>query len=243
MGIVEPSAGVPHTPSLTGARPDRATWRAGPGWSPRAAALMAGIGLLTMAITALVADQLLVQAAATGSPAAASAALRGAALLFLATAGLDLLVALALFSLLLPVHRDLSAAAAVLRVVYTTMLLLATSHLLGPLAGPAPVAVDAAVETFRTTWDLGLAVFGAHLAVVGVLVWRSRFMPRWLGGLLVLSGAGYLVDGVGVIAAADYGLRLSLATFVGEVALLGWLLVRARRLPAAADGPAHDGDR
>jgi hypothetical protein len=243
MAIVEPSAGAQPTPSLPGVRAERPAWRAGPGWSPRAAALLAGVGLLTMAITALVADQLLTQAA-TGAPDAASAALRGAALLFLVTAGLDLLVALALFSLLLPVHRDLSASAAVLRVVYTTMLLLATSHLLEPFADLAPASVDAAIEAFRTTWDLGLAVFGAHLAVVGVLVWRSRFMPRWLGALLILSGAGYLVDGIGVIAASGYGLRLSLYTFVGEVALLAWLLVRARRLPGArADGPARDGDR
>jgi hypothetical protein len=52
-------------------------------------------------------------------------------------------------------------------------------------------------------------------------------MPSWVGALTALAGVGYLVDSVSV--ALEAPLSVSEFSFVGEVVLLGWLLVRGLR--------------
>ena len=70
--------------------------------------------------------------------------------------------------------------------------------------------------------------FGVHLALLGVLVASSGFMPRWLGALLVVGAAGYLLEGFGAIVAP--GSADVLATIVlvlaipAELAFTGWLV-------------------
>lgn len=71
-----------------------------------------------------------------------------------------------------------------------------------------------------------------HLLLVGIVVHRAADFPRWLGGLLLLAGAGYTVDALAAVLAPDRWWAVSSVTFVGEVALAGWLLVRVARDPS-----------
>ena len=50
-------------------------------------------------------------------------------------------------------------------------------------------------------------------------------MPKIFGILLVIAGAGYLVDGFGAVLVQDYPISIGAFTFVGEVALIFWLLI------------------
>ena len=94
--------------------------------------------------------------------------------------------------------------------------------------------VVAALERFEWTWDLGLAVFGAHLVLTGVLAWLvGGTGPKVIGVLVGIAGLGYLVDGIGMAFVDGYTLELALYTFVGELALMGWLFVRAFARPKA----------
>jgi hypothetical protein len=52
-----------------------------------------------------------------------------------------------------------------------------------------------------------------------------------------VAGLGYLVDGLGTLLLPGYAAVVAQFTFVGEVALIGWLLIKGRRLPAPA--PTH----
>ena len=54
-------------------------------------------------------------------------------------------------------------------------------------------------------------------------------MPKIFGILLVIAGAGYLVDGFGAVLVQDYAISIGAFTFVGEVALIFWLLISGRR--------------
>lgn len=56
----------------------------------------------------------------------------------------------------------------------------------------------------------------------------ARLAPPLLRLLLVVAGLGYVVDGVGSVASADYGAGVGRLAFVGEVVLLVWLLIRSR---------------
>jgi hypothetical protein len=67
-------------------------------------------------------------------------------------------------------------------------------------------------------------LFGVHLVLVGVLCWRSDVVPRLIGVLVALAGIGYFVDSVGVLVTPSYGADLAAVLFVGEVALMVWLL-------------------
>jgi len=72
--------------------------------------------------------------------------------------------------------------------------------------------------------------FGVHLAILGWLVHRSGFMPRFLGWLLALAALGYLLEGFGAILAPAAGDLLATLVLVlaipGELAFTGWLLVK-----------------
>jgi hypothetical protein len=56
----------------------------------------------------------------------------------------------------------------------------------------------------------------------------EHVVPRFVGLLVALAGAGYLVDSLGGLLYATYTFELASLTFTGEVV---WLLVFAARTP------------
>ena len=72
--------------------------------------------------------------------------------------------------------------------------------------------------------------FGVHLVVLGFLLYRSRYVPRALGVLIVVAGGGYIVDSLPHFFVADYGglvrAILLAPAVVGELGLTAWLLVK-----------------
>ena len=75
--------------------------------------------------------------------------------------------------------------------------------------------------------------FGASLLMLAVLLWRSDLFPQWLGVLVAVAGAGYLVESFGMVLAPSeeglYGMIVTITAVVGEFALTGWLLIRGVR--------------
>jgi len=86
-----------------------------------------------------------------------------------------------------------------------------------------------AVNEYDTVWHVGLNLFGVHLLLLGILAYRSAVMPRIFGILLVIAGLGYLADGFGAVLVPGYALGVSRFTFVGEAALMFWLLIKGSR--------------
>lgn len=208
-------------------------------WSPRTAALVAGVGLAVMAVLGGFANfAAIVGLIAPGDARQTAENISAAPVLFWAgvasfvlVALLDLLVAGALYTLFKPVSRRLSAAAGWLRTVYAMLLLVAVSQLvfgftlLGDPAAALPV-----LESFTTIWVISLGLFGASLVLVGYLAVRSGFVAKVFGILLAVAGAGYLADAVGMATIPGFAAVFAQFLFVGEVALIFWLLIRGRRL-------------
>lgn len=74
--------------------------------------------------------------------------------------------------------------------------------------------------------------WGLWLLPLGILVYRSRFLPRFIGIWLVANGAAYVVLSiVGVLWPPYHGLLYKLATplILGEVVLMLWLVVVGAR--------------
>ena len=143
---------------------------------------------------------------------------------------LDVIVAAALLILFEPVNRRLSTMAAWFRAVYAAVYLVAISQLvvaLGLLGDPDQAL--RAVDAYDTIWHVGLNLFGVHLLLLGLLAYRSGFMHKVFGILLVIAGLGYLADGFGAVLIPDYSMNISGFTFVGEATLMLWLLIKGSR--------------
>src|SRR5215217_8406561 len=153
----------------------------------------------------------------------------GIASLFLVVI-LDIVVAAALFTVFEPVNRSVSTMAAWFRATYAAVYLVAISQLvvaLGLLGDPDQAL--RAVDAYDTIWHVGLILFGVHLLLLGILAYRSDFIPRIFGILLVIAGLGYLADGFAAVLIPDYSMNISAFTFVGEATLMLWLLIKGSR--------------
>lgn len=114
------------------------------------------------------------------------------------------------------------------------------------LVGLGDVQADSLALLFLRTqsagYELGLMFFALHLFALGYLVYRSAFLPRVLGALLVVSAAGYVANGIAVFVApaiADVtATAVIVAALLGELPLTVWLLARGaipfRRRPVEA---------
>ena len=152
---------------------------------------------------------------------------------FLIVALLDIIVAGALYTLFKPVSRRISAAAAWMRSAYAVLLVAAISQLVigFSLLGNPETALPV-LESFNTIWVMSLGVFGISLLLIGYLAFRSGFVPKIFGILLAIAGIGYLADAVGMIFISDFSAVFAQFMFVGEVAIIFWLLIKGRGLPA-----------
>ncbi|MDP9331240.1 MAG: DUF4386 domain-containing protein [Actinomycetota bacterium] len=158
---------------------------------------------------------------------------------------LDIVVAWALLTFFEPVHEGLARLAAWLRLIYAGMLAVAISQLVGvlPILGDrqylTTVGIDRPTEalmkiqTFHDIWTVALVLFGLHLMLIGYLAYTSGYVPRLVGIMLVIAGVGYLFDSFGGLLVASYSVSVATVTFVGEVALILWLLVKGRQVTLA----------
>jgi len=202
--------------------------------SPRTAAIIAGAGLLLMAILSPIAYLNTFQRLVKFDNPALTAQnignsigeFRTAIVLLFVVALLDVLVAWALYIVLRPVNKNLSALAAWLRVIYAGIFIFAISKLYVALQVMTPEGSQAMtyLKAFQSIWDKGLILFGFHLLILGYLAFKSRYLPKWLGFFLLLAALGYIVDGLGNSLSPMYNLSIAQFTFIGEVLLIFWLL-------------------
>ena len=224
------------------------------GMSPRRAALIAGIGYIALFALAIFANFFVREGLiVAGDPAATAANIgeseglfRLGLVAFMVIFLLDVVVAWALYILFRGVNRDLSLVTAWFRLVYTVFLGVALIYFFQALQflGQADVlaAFDAdqlqaqalvALDTFNSTWLIGLVAFGAHLILLGYLVARSGYGPKVMGYLMMAAGTAYMVDTFAhslLSNYADYAGLLLAVVAVPSIIAEGWfglwLLVR-----------------
>jgi len=94
-------------------------------------------------------------------------------------------------------------------------------------------------------WTLVAQIFwGLWLLPLGLLVFRSGFLPRILGGWLVINGFAYVaisLTGLLLPQRGEMVSRIAIPALVGEVVFTLWLLiVGARATPSAAGAPSSN---
>jgi hypothetical protein len=201
------------------------------------------IGLLG---EAFVRDRLIV----SGDAAAAAANIRSmeslwrfhiAAELFLLICAVALLMIL--FVLLMPVSRDLALLAVFFNLVsialeagYALHLVAALFPLVnaGYLRAFAPEQLYAmaslSLRSHGYGFGLSLIFFGCFCVIIGYLIFRSGYLPKWIGVLMQIAGLCYLTNSFALVLSPSFANRIYpailLPAFVGEASLCLWLLVK-----------------
>ena len=143
---------------------------------------------------------------------------------------LDIVVAAALFTVFEPVNRTVSTMAAWFRAVYAAVYLVAISQLvfaLGLLGDPDQAL--RAVDAYDTIWHVGLILFGVHLFLLGSwrtdpATWRKSSASCWSS-----PGSDTSSTGSAAVVVPGYAIDIGRFTFVGEAALIFWLLIKGSR--------------
>lgn len=95
--------------------------------------------------------------------------------------------------------------------------------------GNAAANVQLAYVVSENLWGVGALFFGLWLIPMGWCVLRSRWMPRTLGWILMLGGAGYLLSAFANYLAPNTGIvadALTIPATVGEFWIIAYLLTR-----------------
>lgn len=223
----------------------------GQGISLRQAALIAGLGLLIITFTAPFAEFYVFPTLVipgdidrTAQNIMTNQVLYLAGLFaYLITYICDVVVAWALYVLLIPVNRSLALLSAWFRLVYTVIALVALLKLV--LAYRILITPDYAtifgtdqlnaqvhllLNSYRYEWGIGLILFGIHLGLLGFLVYGSNYIPRILGILLAIAGLGYLITVLGRYIFPDANLGFLFITFLFEPVFMIWLLFKGWKI-------------
>jgi hypothetical protein len=216
--------------------------------SPRLKARIAGLFYLGSIVAGLSGLSLRSAMLVKGDAAATAANILAAEPLYRASIGADLLsfacyvgVTAVLYGLLKPVSPTLSRLAAFFSLAGCAICAAATLELIAPLLLLKGAPYLAAFRTDQlqalALWSLkmhgqgyniGLANFGFYCALLGYLVFRSGFLPRFVGVLLAVGGICWLTDSLATIVAPPLATALSsftgIGAFVGEASLCLWLL-------------------
>lgn len=163
----------------------------------------------------------------------------------------DVVVAWAFYVLFKAVHQSLSLLAAWFRLVYSiifgitlanyfiVLLLLSGADYLRVFeTGQLHVHVMLFLNAFDYGWDIGYVFFGLHLFFLGYLVFKSShilfksvYIPRILGVLLIIACFGYLIDTFSKFLFPSCDVNVGLFTGWGEALLMIWLLVKGWKVP------------
>jgi hypothetical protein len=169
------------------------------------------------------------------------------AFLFLATAW-------GLYVLLRPVNQDLSLlflllntvgvaiqCASVLPLVFAMLLGDPSGHMQSYSAAQVEELAYLSINVYKTGFVTAQLFFGTWLFPLGYLIYRSKFLPRFLAVLVVLDGIAVLIWFLQAILLPAYpaisypGLALS---FIVEVGLGLWLLIKGvKKVDSSAAQP------
>jgi len=82
---------------------------------------------------------------------------------------------------------------------------------------------------------IGTAVFGAYCLLIGYLIFKSSFLPRILGILMMSGGVGLLTSLSPALAGDLYPYN-AVPALVGETSLMLWLLLRGVNVQRKEEG-------
>jgi len=152
----------------------------------------------------------------------------------------DVGLALVLYVLLRPVHRNLALLSAFFGLISTALFAVCEMFFFcAPLLVKTPVfaqsfskeQLDALIYFFVRVYAVGAGLFmvfyGSASLIRGFLIYRSGYIPRSIGVLLGLVGIGFIAKNLTLVLAPAYSTDLLLAPApIAILALTVWFLAK-----------------
>lgn len=145
-----------------------------------------------------------------------------AVIVYLIILALDATIALALYIVLKPTSRTLASLTGIFRLLYVAVMVIGVLAL-------ALQFID--VDSYGTAKLIGYLFFTCHIFILGYLVFRSSYIPRILGVLLLIASFCYVMAFY-VTLSLPKALLLIFMIFMimGELSLSLWLLFKNAKL-------------
>lgn len=204
-------------------------------------ARLAGLLYLAVILGGTFAPFIVAPSSLAGDPAAitarilhAQAAYRLGGVAEIVVLACDIALAVIFYRLLRPVSRTLALLAAAFRLAYAAIGGANVTLHFAPLLvltgqPPQPSLAVTLMHLHLLGFDVALVFFGVHVALLGYLVFRSAYLPRVLGLLLMLGGAAYVANSLVSLLApgalAGRALILLAPAGLAEIAIALWLLI------------------
>jgi len=163
---------------------------------------------------------------------------------FLVESLCDTALVLILYALLKPVSKELSLLAAFFGLIGTALFAVSESFYFAPLTlgGAAylktfsPDQLNALTLLSLRFYSFGAAIFTAYYGlswiIRGYLIFHSGYLPKFLGVLMTIGGAGFFVRNFALILAPAYASgALLLLLFPGGLILTAWLIIQGVDVP------------
>ncbi len=194
------------------------------------AAMVVGIAFITsVLIVTLVDDFLLANFVVPGDTAALARDIEANGWLFgfavvgyLIVLALDSIIGLAFYVVLKPANKNLALLTAVLRLLYVCFLVSGLFSLVFQI-------ID--VYGYANIKLLGYMFFALHIFVLGYSVFKSGYIPKSLGVLLIIASFTYVVFFVDLQLPEVLGVIIMLTMAIAELSLCIWLIVKRNSLP------------
>lgn len=170
---------------------------------------------------------------------------------YLVEAICDVSLSLVFYLLLRPVRKDLSLLAAFFGLVSTAlfgfaeMFYFAASLVVSGadyLNAFTPDQRNSLALLFLKVYGSGAGIFAAFYGITcilrGILIWRSGYLPKFLGALLAIAGLGFVTQNFALLLAPAWATgAFMLPMFLAAVSLTAWFLVKEPRVVTASALP------
>lgn len=162
----------------------------------------------------------------------------------------DVALAMILYALLSPVSRNLALLGAFFRLTFVAFYSVAKLFLIAAVVvlgrgeylkmSFEPQQLHSMAYLALSIHDYGygasLLFFGFCTLVFGYLIWKSVYLPRTLGAVLIIAGAGYILYSLAQILSPAFAGKvlfpwLLLPGFVAELGLSVWLFMKGVNVP------------
>ena len=153
-----------------------------------------------------------------GAFAANEAGVRIAIAAFLGVLICDVFISWAFYLIFQKTDANISLLSAMFRLTYTIAQIGVVLNLAyGVLLVSEPGAIGQLLSIDKSSWPhffllrhdtgftLTLTFFGLHLLLLGYLIIRSDYLPSLIGVLVIIAGAGYIVDAINYLFDLNYG--------------------------------------
>lgn len=135
---------------------------------------------------------------------------------------LDSIIGIALYVVLKPANKNLALLTAVLRLLYAFTLIIGLFAL-------AFQIID--VYNYASIKLIGYIFFAFHIFILGYSVFKSEYIPKSLGILLVAASFTYIVFFIDFHLPETLEIIIMSTMVVAELSLSIWLIVKRNRLP------------